>query len=144
MNVDPSRSWHLSISERFWTGLENWMVGSTKTDIAVLCRVVIDSAYYSCMVSPSMDSITIHGWRAPLVVKSSNETYGMIPPKSLPSMDISSIHGWKISMSGMQYLHHSQNIRRQNDGRIVPRTRSKSHARMISFHQIAPLTSLKT
>ena len=31
-----------------------------------------------------------------LVVKSSDETYGMIPPKSLPSMDIPSIHGCKI------------------------------------------------
>ena len=49
-----------------------------------------------------MDSITIHGWQIPLVVRS-DETYGMIPPKSLPSMDIPSIHGWKISMSGMQH-----------------------------------------
>ena len=52
-----------------------------------------------------MDSITIHGWQIPLVVKSSDETYGRTPPKSLPSMDLPSIHGGKISVSGMQHSY---------------------------------------
>ena len=46
----------------------------------------------------------VHGWQAPLVLKPSDETDGMIPYKPLPSMGIPSIHGWKISMTGMQQI----------------------------------------
>lgn len=56
-----------------------------------------------------MDSIAVHGWQAPLVVRSSDEMYGMVPSKSLPSVDFPSLHGWWISMwyatSSIQYLN---------------------------------------
>ena len=38
------------------------------------------------MASPSIDSIAVHGWQALLVVKSSDEMYGMIYGSPLPSM----------------------------------------------------------
>ena len=56
------------------------------------------------MISPSMDSITVHGWQALLVVESSDKTYGFILCKSLPSMEDPSIRGWKTSMGGMQQV----------------------------------------
>lgn len=40
-----------------------------------------------------MDSITVHGWQALLVVESSDKTYGFILCKSLPSMEDLFIHG---------------------------------------------------
>ena len=76
--------------------------------------VMINSAYYLSMALPSIDSIVIHGWQAPLVVKSSDETYGIIPSKSLPSMDTPSTHGWRISTRGMQHLAALPRLKRGN------------------------------
>ena len=55
--------------------------------------IVINSAYYLQLASPSMDSIVVHGWQAPLVVESSDEMYGMRLWGFLPCMDIPPIHG---------------------------------------------------
>ena len=64
------------------------------------------------MASPSMDIVAVNGWQAPLVVKSVDETYGIIPPKSLSSMDIRPIHGWKDSMSGIQHVQVNEPLGR--------------------------------